>query len=48
MPRFYVDTALRAGTSCLLPEESAHHAVHVLRIRTGDDEFAPWTLGATM
>jgi len=37
MPRFYVDTALRAGTSCLLPEESAHHAVHVLRIRTGDD-----------
>ena len=37
MPRFYVDTALRAGTSCQLPEESAHHAVHVLRIRTGDD-----------
>ena len=37
MPRFYVDTALRAGMSCLLPEESAHHAVHVLRIRTGDD-----------
>ena len=37
MPRFYVDTALRAGTSVLLPEESAHHAVHVLRIRTGDE-----------
>jgi 16S rRNA (uracil1498-N3)-methyltransferase len=37
MPRFYVDTALRAGMSCLLPEESAHHAVHVLRVRTGDD-----------
>jgi 16S rRNA (uracil1498-N3)-methyltransferase len=37
MPRFYVDTALRAGTSCLLPEESAHHAVHVLRVRAGDD-----------
>jgi 16S rRNA (uracil1498-N3)-methyltransferase len=37
MPRFYLDTALRAGTSCLLPEDSAHHAVHVLRIRTGDE-----------
>ena len=37
MPRFYVDTALRAGTSCLMPEDSAHHAVHVLRIRAGDD-----------
>ena len=37
MPRFHVDTALRAGTSLLLPEESAHHAVHVLRIRTGDE-----------
>jgi 16S rRNA (uracil1498-N3)-methyltransferase len=37
MPRFHVDTALRAGTSCLLPEDSAHHAVHVLRIRTGDE-----------
>src|SRR4051812_9283459 len=37
MPRFYVDTALRAGTSVLLAEESAHHGVHVLRMRTGDD-----------
>ena len=37
MPRFYVDTALRAGMSCLLPEESAHHAVHVLRVRAGED-----------
>jgi 16S rRNA (uracil1498-N3)-methyltransferase len=37
MPRFYVDTALRAGMSCLLPEESAHHAVHVLRVRAADD-----------
>ncbi|MFN2644591.1 MAG: 16S rRNA (uracil(1498)-N(3))-methyltransferase [Burkholderiales bacterium] len=37
MPRFYVDTALLAGTSALLPEESAHHAVHVLRVRTGDE-----------
>ena len=37
MPRFFIDTALRAGTSCLLPEDSAHHAVHVLRIRAGDE-----------
>src|SRR5690349_19832545 len=37
MPRFHVDMALRAGTSLTLPEESAHHAVHVLRIRTGDE-----------
>jgi len=37
MPRFYVDTALRAGLSCPLPEDSAHHAVHVLRVRAGDD-----------
>ena len=37
MPRFYVDAALRAGTSVLLPEDSAHHAVHVLRVQTGDE-----------
>jgi len=37
MPRFHVDTALRAGMSCLLPEDSTHHAVHVLRVRAGDD-----------
>jgi 16S rRNA (uracil1498-N3)-methyltransferase len=37
MPRFYVDTALRAGMSCLLPEDSAHRALHVLRVRSGDD-----------
>jgi 16S rRNA (uracil1498-N3)-methyltransferase len=36
MPRFYVDAPLRAGSSALLPEDSAHHAVHVLRVRTGD------------
>jgi len=36
MPRFYLDAPLRAGSSVLLPEESAHHAVHVLRVRTGD------------
>jgi 16S rRNA (uracil1498-N3)-methyltransferase len=37
MPRFYVDAALRAGSSCVLPEDSAHHALHVLRVRGGDD-----------
>ena len=37
MPRFYVDAPLRAGSSVLLAEDSAHHAVHVLRVRTGED-----------
>src|SRR5438105_6168134 len=37
MPRFYLDAALRAGTSVLLPEDSAHHAVHVLRVQSGDE-----------
>jgi 16S rRNA (uracil1498-N3)-methyltransferase len=37
MPRFYMDAALRAGTSVLLPEDSAHHAVHVLRVHGGDE-----------
>ena len=36
MPRFYVEDALRPGSTCLLPEDSAHHAVHVLRVRAGD------------
>jgi len=36
-PRFFVDAALRAGGSCTLAEDSAHHAVHVLRLRGGDD-----------
>src|SRR5438309_4944890 len=35
-PRFYVDAALRAGGACVLPEDAAHHAVHVLRVRAGD------------
>ena len=35
-PRFYVDAPLRAGGSCLLPADSAHHAIHVLRLRAGD------------
>ena len=37
MPRFYVDAALRPGASVLLPEDSAHHAVHVLRVHDGDE-----------
>ena len=37
MPRFYVDAPLRAGSSCVLPEDTAHHAIHVLRIRSGDE-----------
>jgi len=37
VPRFYVDAALRAGASCILPEDSAHHAIHVMRLREGDD-----------
>ena len=36
MPRFYLDQPLRAGASCTLPDEGAHHAVHVLRLRPGD------------
>lgn len=35
-PRFYVDAPLRAGDVCTLPEDAAHHASHVLRLRTGD------------
>jgi 16S rRNA (uracil1498-N3)-methyltransferase len=37
VPRFYLDTPLRAGGSCRLAEDTAHHAVHVLRIREGDE-----------
>jgi 16S rRNA (uracil1498-N3)-methyltransferase len=36
-PRFYVDAPLRAGSVCALPEDAGHHAVHVLRLREGDD-----------
>lgn len=37
VPRFYIDAPLRAGTSRELPEGSAHHAQHVLRLREGDE-----------
>ncbi len=35
-PRFYIDGLLRAGMTCALPDDSAHHAVHVLRLRVGE------------
>jgi 16S rRNA (uracil1498-N3)-methyltransferase len=35
--RFYVDAPLRAGSVCNLPEDAAHHAVHVLRLREQDE-----------
>ncbi len=37
MPRFHLDQPLRAGSSVALPDESAHHAVNVLRVRAGDE-----------
>jgi 16S rRNA (uracil1498-N3)-methyltransferase len=36
-PRFYADEPLRAGGICRLQEDTAHHAVRVLRIRAGDE-----------
>jgi len=36
VPRFYSDAALRAGATTQLPEDAAHHAVHVLRLRAGE------------
>ncbi len=35
--RFYTDAALRAGGTVLLPEDAAHHAVHVLRLWEGEE-----------
>ena len=37
VPRFYLDAPLRAGGVCTLSEDAAHHAVHVLRLREGDE-----------
>ena len=36
VPRFFTSASLRAGGATQLPEEAAHHAVHVLRLRAGD------------
>ncbi|HEX5092298.1 MAG TPA: 16S rRNA (uracil(1498)-N(3))-methyltransferase [Burkholderiales bacterium] len=35
--RFFADLPLRAGSTVRLPEDAAHHAVHVLRLRPGDE-----------
>jgi 16S rRNA (uracil1498-N3)-methyltransferase len=37
VPRFHLDLPLRAGSTCTLTEDAAHHAVHVLRVREGDE-----------
>ena len=37
VPRFYLDAPLRAGSSSVLPEDAAHHAVHVMRLHAGDE-----------
>jgi 16S rRNA (uracil1498-N3)-methyltransferase len=37
VPRFYLDAPLRAGGVCTLSEDAAHHAIHVLRLREGDE-----------
>lgn len=34
-PRFFVSAPLTTGTSLVLPESAAHHAVRVLRLRIG-------------
>lgn len=36
-PRFYIDAPLRAGSVCTLSEDAAHHAIHVLRLRAGEE-----------
>ena len=36
-PRFYLDAPLRAGSVCSLSEDAAHHAIHVLRLREGEE-----------
>ena len=35
--RFYLDAPLRAGGVCTLSEDAAHHAIHVLRLREGEE-----------
>jgi 16S rRNA (uracil1498-N3)-methyltransferase len=36
-PRFCIDAPLRAGSVCTLSEDAAHHAIHVLRLRAGEE-----------
>jgi 16S rRNA (uracil1498-N3)-methyltransferase len=37
VPRFYIDAPLHAGGGCILPEDTAHHAIHVMRLREQDE-----------
>ena len=37
VPRFFIDERLRTGGNTSLGEDATHHAVHVLRVRTGDE-----------
>jgi 16S rRNA (uracil1498-N3)-methyltransferase len=37
VPRFYLDAPLRAGSVTSLSEDAAHHAIHVLRLREGEE-----------
>ena len=37
VPRLYVDTELSAQAKLILPEDAAHHAARVLRLRDGDN-----------
>ena len=37
VPRFYLDAPLRTGSVTALSEDAAHHAIHVLRLREGED-----------
>jgi 16S rRNA (uracil1498-N3)-methyltransferase len=34
-PRFFIDSALAPGATVRLPDDVAHHALHVLRLRDG-------------
>jgi 16S rRNA (uracil1498-N3)-methyltransferase len=36
-PRFHVAERLRPGTTVQLPDDAAHHATNVLRVRAGED-----------
>lgn len=35
--RLHIDSELRSGAVAMLPEDTAHHAVHVLRLRAGEE-----------
>ena len=35
--RFFTGSELRSGAMAMLPEGAAHHAVHELRLRAGEE-----------